>query len=347
MNKNQIINIFAIPAVLVGIATFLVYCWPWLSENSEDVRNIALFIFAVLGTPLAIWRTSIASRNNDIATENTKIANKNAEIANKNAEATNRNAEINDRNSFTNMFTQAIDQLGAISQDKPNFEVRLGAIYSLEKLSQANLEYYQPIIDILASYVRQNAPIPPEDERSNGDKVRQDVQTAVTVIGRRKLVEGEPKLNLTHVYLPNVDLTEADLIEANLTRAHLNNANLVNANLTEARLHHTNLTRAKCLGANLTKAQCLGVNLTGAQCIRVNLTGANLINSNLTGAPINGSNLTGTNLWMAIALTCDQLTKADNWQKAYRIPELACGADIPEICELHALGNQGLSVDTK
>ena len=279
MTKNQIINIFAILAVLVGIATFLVYCWPWLSENSEDVRNIALIIFAVLGTPLAIWRTSIASKNNDIAVDNTKIANTNAETANKNAEAANRNAEINERNSFTNTFTQAIDQLGAIAQDNPNIEVRLGAIYSLEKLSQANLEYYQPIIDILASYVRQNAPIPPEDERSDDDKVRQDVQTAVTVIGRRKRLEDEPMLNLTHVYLPNVDLISADLTGANLYKANLIRANLTKVDLKETDLKETDLT---------------GADLTGSK-----------------------------------NLTYDQLTKAENWQKAYRDSELPCGADIP------------------
>ncbi|MCP3852768.1 MAG: hypothetical protein GY694_21455 [Gammaproteobacteria bacterium] len=29
-------------------------------------------------------------------------------------------------------------------------------------------------------------------------------------------------------------------------------------------------------------------------------------------------------------ITCDQLTKALNWQSAYRDPGLACGAPIPE-----------------
>jgi hypothetical protein len=108
-------------------------------------------VFGVIGFALAGWRTSITARNTKIAERNTRLAAENIEIGNK-------NAEIADRNSVTDTFTKAIEQLGSSSQDKPNIEVRLGAIYGLEKLSQSNDGYYQSIIDILCSYVRQNSP---------------------------------------------------------------------------------------------------------------------------------------------------------------------------------------------
>mgnify|MGYP006091754021 FL=1 len=107
--------------------------WDWINDgesNSATLRNLGLLVFGVIEFALAAWRTKIAAKN----------------------------VAITDRNSVTDTFTKAIEQLGSSSQDKPNIEVRLGAIYGLEKLSQSNDGYYQSIIDILCSYVRQNSP---------------------------------------------------------------------------------------------------------------------------------------------------------------------------------------------
>jgi len=201
----------------VVLALLMVVCWKWLSNHSDTLRNLALVIFAPLGLALATWRSIIADKNTQIADRNSLIA---------------------EDNSITDAFTRAIEQLGSGLDDKPNIEVRLGAIYALERLSQKNDAYYQAIIDILASYVRNNAPIPPESERFEDDMTRIDVQTAMTVIGRRKSRTEEPILNLAKTYLPRVDLTNAELRYAIMHGSYLREARIEGANFRGASLEN-------------------------------------------------------------------------------------------------------------
>ena len=317
--KSHMGNVIALSLAFVCLAWFF---WSWFSTNSEAVRNLALLIFALVGMPLAVWRTYIANQNTEIANKNSKIANK--------------NTEITDRNSFTDIFTKAIEQLGATTtENKPKIEVRLGAIYALEKLSKANTEYYQPIIDILCSYVRQHAPIPPETEPNESDCTRIDVQTVMTVIGRRTVIADETRLELADVYLPKISLMSANLSEANLNRAvlhkaklngaklrgaeliganlvaaDLNEANLVAADLNEANLvaadlYEANLDRADLCEAKLHEASLYGASLDRAILRKANLHGANLHGTNLEGADLNQANLHGAFLGAAILQKAD------------------------------------------
>lgn len=112
--------------------------------------------------------------------------------------------------------------------------MRLRAIYALEKPSKTKPEYYQPIIDILCSYVRQHAQIPQITKQSNFDRIRVDEQTVMTVIGSRTVLEDELWLNLAYVYLPNNNLLFAKLQGAHLMGADLNRANINGASLTSA-----------------------------------------------------------------------------------------------------------------
>jgi uncharacterized protein YjbI with pentapeptide repeats len=130
---------------------------------------------------------------------------------------------------------------------------------------------------------------------------------------------------LTETYLVVANLYRADLTEADLYRADLTEANLVFANLTRADLSEANLTAAIPYQANLTGADLIEANLTGAGFIEADLTGANLTEAKLTGADFTEANLTG-----AVGLACARLVTTQGWQSAYRNPELACGAEIPE-----------------
>jgi hypothetical protein len=199
----------------VVLALLMVICWKWLGNHSDTLRNLALVICAPLGLALATWRSIIADKNTQIADRNSLIA---------------------EDNSITDAFTRAIEQLGSGLDDKPNIEVRLGAIYALERLSKKNDDYYQAIIDILASYVRNNAPIPDKVERKPTDSTRIDIQTALTVLGRREVRPGELGLNLNNVYLPRVNLIKAKLQGAILNSSNLGLANLESADLQDAYL---------------------------------------------------------------------------------------------------------------
>lgn len=209
---------------------------------------------------------------------------------------TSKTKEIAKRNGVVDAFTKSVEQLGSYSRHNPNIEVRLSAIYTLEKLSQNNRELYQTIIEILANYVRENAAMPPYCEKTPSDSTRIDVQTAMTVLGRRKVKYGEPALNLHRTYLP----------EINLKHANLQNADLMGADLR---------------GANLSQAK---------------LQGACLFSANLTDANLVCASLNGTDVTAAKGLDNAQLKLARNWRLAFRDQELACGAGIPEFLEKYS-----------
>lgn len=262
--------------VLLAVLALFVCFWEDLKgadSNSATLKNLGLLVFGIAGIGLAIWRSSIADKNVKIA----------------------------DRNSVTDIFTKAIEQLGSGPHDKPNIEVRLGAIYSLEKLSKTNHEYYQMIIDILASYVRENAPIPPERKRKPYDITRTDVQTAMTVLSNRTRKSGEPQLNLVNVYLPRVILNN---------KACLTGANLAGAYLREAKLDDSDLRGAKLNATDLQGAELVGADLFHAHLRWANLRAATLID--------------------AVGLSCCMLKRAKDWESAYRDEALACGCELPE-----------------
>jgi len=121
------------------------------------------------------------------------------------------------------------------------------------------------------------------------------------------------------------ELTEADLRETNLRGANLHAANLSGANLSWADLSGADLIGADLIGADLGGAKLGGANLSGANLHAANLSGADLSEADLTRANLDRADLIG-----AVGVTCASLVTASDWQSAYRDPELACGAEIPE-----------------
>ena len=60
---------------------------------------------------------------------------------------------------ITDRFTKAIDQLGATDiQGQPRPELRLGGIYTLERIARESEEDHWPIMEVLTTYVRMQRP---------------------------------------------------------------------------------------------------------------------------------------------------------------------------------------------
>jgi uncharacterized protein YjbI with pentapeptide repeats len=207
---------------------------------------------------------------------------------------------------LTERFMRAVDQIG-----HPALDVRLGGIYSLERLARESSEHHGPIIEILAAFVREHAPWPVR----NGSVRRRpstDVQAALTILGRRELEQdtGAP-ISLAFTALAGATLTGAhferalltgsnlegaDLFKAHLSAADLEGANLRNAGLLLASLNDTVLWGANVEGARLYGATLEGAALKGANLRGAGLTGANLKDSGLHSADLSGADLTGANL---------------------------------------------------
>ena len=203
---------------------------------------------------------------------------------------------LTNEGQITDRFTRAIEQLGS-----GQLEVRLGAIYALERIARDSAKDHWPIMEVLTAYVRVHAPIEEAQENAPTVPPDPDIQSILTVIGRRETAfeAGKPKLflNLEKVNLEAVHLFEANLKGANLSGAKLSGALLIRANLSGAYLIGTSLTRADLHGANLNGAS---------------LRGASLDNAHLGGADLNGADLTfanlrGTNLGDAENLTQQQI----------------------------------------
>jgi Pentapeptide repeats (8 copies) len=247
-------------------------------------------------------------------------------IAWRNLRATQAKLEVDREAQITNRFTQAIGQLGAELKDAtPNLEVRLGGVYALERIARDSPRDHWTIMEVLTSYVRQNAPWQPKvaDGPVLG-KPRADIQAILTVLGRRKPPLEPPEwreqgaLDLTQADLRGTNLrgailygailSRANLFGTNLSGADLSGANLRDAILGGADLRGTNFRGAILYGAilsttNLTGAILIGANLIRADLSEAILNGANLSGADLTGANFYGADLTGANFYGARNLT--------------------------------------------
>ena len=219
------------------------------------------------------------------------------------ASARDRMAETRDR-ELTERFMRAVDQLGHRALD-----VRLGGLYSLERLARESRENHPPIIEIVAAYVREHAPWPVR-ATGGGPEARQrpgtDVQAALTILGRRVLdYDNDAAISLSHTALAGATLTGAHLERALLTGAHLEGADLFKAHLTSADLEEANLRGAGLLLANLNDAVLWSANLEGARLYGANLEGAALKGANLKDAGLTGANLKDAGLHGAILSGAD------------------------------------------
>ncbi len=297
---------FALLGYIIGVVSGALYVAlnPQTLDWHEGFRNIALGLTAVIGAPFVVWRIRIASQN-----------------------------------SLTTIFAKAVEQIGATQgeKDEPNIAVRLGGLYALEALAKDNADYHHQVMEIIASYIRHNAPNKDEngDNAPNDDQrpinpPRIDIQTALTIIGRRNV---DHESEDYQIELQHANLQDAQLWHANLQHANLQHAWLWNANLQGVQLWCANLQHAQLWRANLQHANLQGANLQDAELLFVNLQHAWLQHANLQGANLQGANLQGANLRGAKGLACAQLQQAKHWQRAYRDEDLACGEAIPDIPE--------------
>ena len=267
-------------SVLIAAAVLSIMFWSWLSDgesNSTTIRNLSLVIAAIIGLPLAIWRSIVAERQADTA----------------------QLGLLNER------YQKGAEMLGS-----EVLSVRLGGIYALARLSCEHPgAYHIQIMRLLCAFVRNptkeffEAPLPTnglvnqpkfnsgcdeevdKDDEDRTQRAREDVQAVVTVICTRSKAQIEIeqvekyRLNLSRAFLADVSLAGA-----NLFRADLSFANLTGAGLEEANLMYTNL-----MEANLTSAVLCDANMDGAWLRAANLTGVEM--SSCTGLTQRGLDL--------------------------------------------------------
>lgn len=325
-------------ATIFSISIFLII--NYFIQDKTEVLKISGTILAGLGFII-----------------NAFFAAQRADAMNKTAIAANINSQMAQDRQITEPFSKAIEQLGS-----EKIEIRLGAIYTLERIAKYSSKDHWTIMEILTAFVRENAPLNQENQKNeksliillnihNNYEIKQnkniptDIQAALTVIARRDSTKEEEnqKLKLSNINIAKANLKEANLqgaylYDANLQEANLRKANLYNANLMEANLYNANLMEANVLGANLQKANLMETNFKGACLVIAKLHRANLYKANLMEAKLQGANLQGAYLKEAYlqgtdlekadlrgaeSLTVDQIKLAKNWEMAIYDPEIS------------------------
>ncbi|MEO0536805.1 MAG: pentapeptide repeat-containing protein [Cyanobacteria bacterium P01_A01_bin.123] len=247
-----------------------------------------------------------AWRNLQVAEQNRKLAEDKLEAEITSAEQNRKLAEVK---QVAERFSKAVEMLGS-----NNLQVRLGGIYSLERISKDSPEdYHWTIMEVLTAFIRGESPkqseektgVPSEVSKSQNPQIsliKIDVQAALTVIARLHNKDFD-RLPLD---LKNINLHRAQLIDNDgyfrKPRIHL--LSLCKADLSGADLHEANffwldLFRAYLIGANLSGANLQAANLLEANLSRANLCEATLSDANLQRAELEGANLKGANLYEA------------------------------------------------
>ncbi|WP_436530807.1 pentapeptide repeat-containing protein [Actinoplanes sp. HUAS TT8] len=215
---------------------------------------------------------------------------------------TARTYQLARRGQLSDRYTKAIGQLAS---DK--VEERLGAIYALEALLRESSVDHNSVIWILAAFIRKEAPIsetPSEEDdvspkplptRENyGDRrhLREDLQAALNVIGRRP-----PRGEAFTVFLANTDLRGA-----NLANLRFDNALFTGSNMQQSHMSGASLTNAIFHRADLRGVRFNGANLAGASLKLAKCGGMQLKNADIRGATLaQTSGLTQTELKGAIS----------------------------------------------
>ena len=200
--------------------------WSELRKEEESlsttVRNIGLVTAGCVAMTLAVWRSLVGERQASTALRQADIAEHNA---------------LNDR------YERAAESLNSNV-----LWARSGGIYSLQRLAEEYpQQYHIQVMQLLCAFVRR----PTDDQTitlTPTGPPRDDVQHAMTAIGRRDEdriqleLDSCFKIDLRSADLRHVWLRDANLCGVRLDEADLSGAVLIGAKLSRVSLWHTNLS---------------------------------------------------------------------------------------------------------
>ncbi len=259
---------------------------------------------------------------------------------------TYRRVRVAEQGHITDRYTRAIEQLGALrARNQPNIEVRLGAIYALERIALDSPRDHWTIMEVLTAYVRQNAPAPAQTptKSENQQAIKKgpstEIQAILTVLGRRprgRKRERDQRLDLSNsdlrganldrtildrasffaAHLDRASFNEAQLAGARFDGAHLDGARFNRAHLAGARFNGAQLDEARFDEAHLAGARFIGAQLDGARFTGAQLDGATFDDAQLAGASFFWAQLDGADFRRAEGLTAAQFRHAQGWQTA-------------------------------
>ena len=242
--------------------------WNWLTRGesgSATIRNIGLLVAAPIALAVAVWRSKVAERQ----------------------------AATSDRGLLNERYQKAAEMLGS-----PVLPVRLGGIYALQSLAQEYpKEYHIHVMRLLCAFVRSpvfdDTLVPTESQKELRIELREDVNIAMDVIGKRSMSNIEIERALEF----RLDLRGADLRGIMLHMADLSQASFDDAQLPNARIWSTNMSDTTFYFANLSGVEINDSRMVGAQlAMNIDMSGAKIINSDLRRTRIDHADLSDAHI---------------------------------------------------
>lgn len=203
---------------------------------------------------------------------------------------------VSEQGQFTDRYDRAIEQLGQQGADR--LQVRIGAIYALERLAEDSPRDLPTIIEVLVTFIRTSVNQTPHRVHTKPYEAtcpadtpaspEQDIQATLTVLGRQASAHDQTAaiIDLSRTCLRGADLSDADLAGADFTAANLDDADLSYANFSGADFTAANLGGADFSNTSLADTKLFKTNLHGSF-----LGGADFTNANLYSADLHGADL--------------------------------------------------------
>lgn len=284
----------ALVIVLWGLLTY--HLKPAEFTQRKDIVQLIAEILGGATLIITLFSTWQGVRENEAQLrQNEETSRRTMEIAQQTLEEA-RLSRLADR------YTRATDQLGT-DQDR---RTRIAAIYALGHIASESDEFYWPVVQLLTSYVVENAPLGAAGKARPADQIPADVQAAMNALAWRKgrfpvpgndvpaAERDEAPLELRRVDLRGLILKNRDGQPE--TGAHFEGAKFDGADLSGAttNLRYAHFEHAVFSGADLNRASLFG--------------------ARLRGAGLNGAVLDGTDLTRAEGLTRDQVLSAASFE---------------------------------
>lgn len=308
--------------------------WRWEPSLTRNL-GIILLVFIAFGFLIpAIWLLLPQSIPSDVKApkRRAELVNANRDLALKAFQTLGglgfiatafiawRNLQISEDKQVTERFSKAVDMMA----DEKKMTVKLGGIYTLERIAKDSPEDSITIMEVLAAYIRENSRIEEGENEYLQKYVSTDIHAALSVIRELTIrVKNYTSLDLSYTNLTGADLRKANFTSANLGNSCLQNTNLTGAILTKANLNNADIsaaflysvefTNADLSNANLshskfdelsmnnlkTAKSLQGVDLSHVDLSHVDLTGANLESAKLNRTTLIGAKLNGAILYYA------------------------------------------------
>ncbi len=292
-----------------------------LPQGAGSSFGLTGIIVAMIGAPFVVWRAVVAQKQVNVAEQGMITDRLNKAVEALGAERTinklgrdisfsigtnlHRHFEFQNEPFEVPHPVENLQRTAWVGYaiNEPNLEMRIGAIYALERIARDSIRDHAQIVEILCAYIRQNAPcieLVPKTIPEQRVTPPLDIQTIITVLGRRskegKIKEFETKFRL--------DLRNCELSGVNFENGDFSAAMFHSTKFEGAILNSTKLIGTQMFSANLRFATFWDANLTGARLDEATVSPTNKFNS-LNRAILRGTCLYGTdmsNVFMATAL---------------------------------------------